>query len=213
MQYFKTIISTYLVLLGKALYFIYNDSINVMLFKFRYSVYSGWKMQRFKVCGVSCRFYPPDCYIRGKELIELGDNIHFGKRLTLTAFSDQRGKTLIKIGDNCVFGNDNHITATNSIIIGKNLRTGPGVLISDNSHGNPQDNTLKSIHPDRRPFFSKGPIHIGDNVWLGEKCSIMGGVKIGDGVIIGANSVVTHDIPSYSVAVGVPAKIVKYDRS
>lgn len=65
------------------------------------------------------------------------------------------------------------------------------------------------MHPNVRPLYSKGPIVIGNNVWIGEKVAVLGGVKIGDGAIIGANAVVTHDVPPYSIAVGCPAKIIK----
>lgn len=68
---------------------------------------------------------------------------------------------------------------------------------------------LLGIAPNKRPLYCKGPVIIGNNVWIGEKASIMPGVTIGDGVIIAANSVVTKDIPSYSLAAGIPAKIIK----
>ncbi len=58
-------------------------------------------------------------------------------------------------------------------------------------------------------MVSKGPVVIGNNVWLGNNVCVMPGVTIGDGAIIGANSVVTHDVPAYAVAAGVPAKIIK----
>ena len=60
-----------------------------------------------------------------------------------------------------------------------------------------------------RKLLSKGPIYIGENSWIGENACIMPNVSIGKGCIIGANSVVTHNIPDYSVAVGCPAKVVK----
>ncbi len=56
----------------------------------------------------------------------------------------------------------------------------------------------------------KGPIIIGNNVWIGDNVIILSGVKIGDGAVIGAGAVVTKDIPPYAVAVGVPAKVIKY---
>lgn len=59
-------------------------------------------------------------------------------------------------------------------------------------------------------IFSKGSITIGNDVWIGAQCVILGGVKIGDGAVIGANSVVSNDIPPYAIAVGTPAKVVKY---
>lgn len=56
----------------------------------------------------------------------------------------------------------------------------------------------------------KGDVFIGNDVWIGYRVTIVGGVKIGDGAIIGAGAVVVDNIPPYSVAVGVPAKVVKY---
>ena len=70
-----------------------------------------------------------------------------------------------------------------------------------------------NIPPIDRPLFSKGNIYIGKNVWVGEKVTVLPGVHIGEGSIIGANSVVTHDIPPYSIAVGIPAKVIKTVKS
>ena len=64
------------------------------------------------------------------------------------------------------------------------------------------------MNPNDRPLYSKGPIIIGDCVWIGERAVILGGVKIGNGAIIGANSVVTHDVPENGIAVGCPARII-----
>ena len=114
----------------------------------------------------------------------------------------------IRIGDNCHIGAMSHITSCNSIIIGKKLLTGTNVLITDNSHGSSKMESLM-LHPQKRKLVSKGGVVIGDNVWLGNNVCIMPGVTIGDGVIVGANSVVTKDLPSFSVAVGAPAKVIK----
>ena len=84
------------------------------------------------------------------------------------------------------------------------------MLITDNSHG--QNTTLAELQmaPNQRPLYSKGAVHIGNNVWIGQNACIMPGVTIADGAIIAANSVVTHDIPAYSVAAGAPAKVIKH---
>lgn len=57
--------------------------------------------------------------------------------------------------------------------------------------------------------MSKGPVIIGQNVWVGDKATILPGVTIGDGAVIGANSVVTKDVPPYSIVGGNPAKVLK----
>lgn len=81
-------------------------------------------------------------------------------------------------------------------------------LITDNSHGGFDREQLK-LRPNIRPLVSKGEVIIDDNVWIGEKASILPGVHIGEGAIIGAGAVVTKDVPPFSVVVGNPARIVK----
>jgi acetyltransferase-like isoleucine patch superfamily enzyme len=96
----------------------------------------------------------------------------------------------------------------NKIIIGNNLLTGKWVTITDNAHGTTDKEALLSP-PIERLLSSKGPVIIGNNVWIGDKATILPGVTIGDGAIIGANAVVTKDVPPYSVVVGNPARIIK----
>ena len=147
----------------------------------------------------------------GEQYISIGDDFVLGNDSRLTAwdcYNDQCFTPEIQIGNNCSIGQQSHITAINRIVIGNNVLTGPKVLITDNAHGEFKAEQL-DIAPLQRPLFSKGSVIIDDNVWIGEKASIMPGVHIGKGAIIAANSVVTHDVPAYSLAAGVPAKIIK----
>ena len=82
------------------------------------------------------------------------------------------------------------------------------MTISDNNHGSTDFDTLHEL-PANRKLYTKGPVIIGNNVWIGDKATILGGVTIGDGAVIAANSVVTKDVPAYSVVGGNPAKIIK----
>ena len=111
------------------------------------------------------------------------------------------------IGEKCHFGAFNHITCTNKITIGEECLTGKWVTITDNSHGDTDIESLQ-VPPIKRPIVSKGPVIIGKNVWLGDKATILPNVTIGDGAVIAANSVVTKDVPAFSVVAGSPAKIV-----
>lgn len=114
----------------------------------------------------------------------------------------------ITIGNNCYIGEYNQITACNKITIGDGLLTGHYVLISDNNHGGlSEDESL--IVPHHRELKSKGEVVIGNNVWIGDKVSVLGGVHIGNNVIVAANAVVTKDVPDNCVVAGVPARIVK----
>lgn len=144
--------------------------------------------------------------------------IHIGERTSIQAYSvlgawerygqDEHYEPEIIIGGNCSIGEFCHITAINRITIGDGLLTGRFVYIGDNSHGGLSLEEAETP-PVQRHLTSKGEIKIGRNVWIGDKVTILGGVTIGDNVIIGAGSIVTHDIPSNSMAAGAPAKIVK----
>lgn len=111
---------------------------------------------------------------------------------------------LLEIGQNSIIGNFNHIYATSHIKIGKNVLTADKVYISDNLHE--YSNVLLPIM--NQPVKQIGLVEIGDGSWIGENACILG-VKIGKNCVIGANSVVIHDIPDYSVVFGSPAKIIK----
>lgn len=114
----------------------------------------------------------------------------------------------IVIGRNCNIGQYSQITACNHIKIGNGVLTGRYVLISDNSHGTFCEAESK-IPPSKRLLVSKGEVIIGDNVWIGDKVSILANVHIGDNVIVACNAVVTKDVPANCIVAGTPAKIVK----
>ena len=82
------------------------------------------------------------------------------------------------------------------------------MTITDNSHGETDYDTLLQP-PLMRLVTSKGPVIIGKDVWIGDKATILPGVTIGEGAVIAANSVVTKDVPAYSVVAGNPAKVIK----
>lgn len=85
---------------------------------------------------------------------------------------------------------------------------GKYVTIVDNAHGKVTFSNM-CLPPIKRDLDIGCPVIIEDNVWIADKVTITKGVRIGKGSIIGANSVVTKDIPPYSLAVGIPAKIIK----
>ena len=92
--------------------------------------------------------------------------------------------------------------------IGKNLLTGRWVTITDNAHGTTNLCDVQ-VAPATRKLYSKGDVIIGNDVWIGDKATILPGVTIGNGAIIAANAVVTKDVPAYTVVGGNPAKIIK----
>ena len=148
----------------------------------------------------------------GLNNVSIGNNFRAGKRLKLRTFNCWKEKVYtpsIVIGDNVNIETDCHISAINKVSIGNNVLIASFVYISDHTHGNVNDLGTPLLPPLERPLYSKGPVIIEDDVWLGEKVSVMAGVHIGRGAIIGANSVVTKDIPAYAIAVGSPSKVIK----
>lgn len=96
-----------------------------------------------------------------------------------------------------------YINAVNGLIVGHHVEIGPGVVMVTANH-DPKDLYQRTHHP---------PIQIGNHVWIGARAILLPGVQIGDHVIIGAGSVVTKDIPAFSVAVGNPCRVVRSTRS
>lgn len=174
-------------------------------------VYTNWIRREFKEFGEGSHVLPCFAKLLGADCIIIGQDCIIGRGVQLTAWKkyyNQRFTPEIVCGNNCSFGEDAHITAINSIRLGNNVLMGKKVLITDNAHG-ASSAELLDIAPNLRPLVSKGPVVIDDNVWIGEKASIMPGVHIGKGTIIAANSVVTKDVPPYCVVGGVPAKVIK----
>lgn len=175
-------------------------------------VYSFFVSYGFKKMGAKTIIRPYTDLIVGKEYIEIGNGCKIGKHVQLTAWDEHNSTHFnpsIVIGNNCQFGGYNHITAINSIEIGNGVLTGKCVTITDNSHGKPGDECDCELSPIVRTVYSKGPVVIGDNVWIGDKATILPNVRIGEGCIIGANSVVTKDIPPYCIVGGNPARIIR----
>lgn len=177
----------------------------------RRTFYSGYCSVRFRKFGDRTVVEPYFLGLAGARYISIGQDCYIDRLVQLSAwdsYKDQRFIPEIVIGDNCGIGAYSHITAINGIFIGNNVRMGKGILITDNAHG-ASDRELLDKSPRERPLVSKGKVVIEDNVWLGEKSSVMPGVTIGRGSIIAAGAVVTHDVPPYSVAAGNPARVIK----
>ena len=148
--------------------------------------------------------------IRNKRFIEIGEGFTTGVGCRIEAFP-QIEKIVLKFGKNVQINDYVHITAMTNVAIGNNVLMASKIYISDCTHGSYagdiNDSNTNSI-PIERPLSSK-PVIIGDNVWLGEFVSVLPGVTIGKGTIVGANSVVSKSLPPYVIAVGTPAKPVK----
>jgi acetyltransferase-like isoleucine patch superfamily enzyme len=111
------------------------------------------------------------------------------------------------IGDDVAFGWYCHVGAIGELTIGNHCLIGSGVLISDHNHGD-LGSPVSQMVIKEAPLTTKGKVVIDDEVWIGEHACILCGVRIGRGAVVGANAVVTRDVPPGAIVGGVPAKII-----
>lgn len=131
--------------------------------------------------------------------LTIGQGVYLGNNILLHCY---RGS--IKIGENTYLGPSVKIYGHGSVVIGANCLIAMDCKIISANHTIPPRVKLIKEQPDILL-----PIVIGDDVWLGAGVIVLGGIEIGKGAVIGAGSVVTKDIPPYSIAAGNPAKIIK----
>ena len=175
--------------------------------EFKTAIYSTWVKNEFAAAS-KVKIASP-ITLKNPKNIYLGDNVKIGSNGVVTTWPNAMGTVgVIEIGDNCNFGENVNITSSNHIKIGNNVLTGRWVTITDNNHGDTSIHDL-SKPPISRDLKSKGEIIIGDSVWIGDKVVILSNVKIGEGAVLAANSVVTKDVPAFAVVAGVPAKLIQ----
>ena len=151
--------------------------------------------------------FPPGS-VFGERWITVGEGTLIGAQVSLSAGmvpgQDLGPVPVLRIGDRCVIGRGSHIVAHHSLIIEDDVFTGPYVYITDQNHGydDPRLPISKQSQPER-------PVIIGDGSWLGHGTVVLPGAHIGRHVVIGANSVVTGEIPDFSVAAGAPARVIR----
>lgn len=156
---------------------------------------------RVRACGLSFIGRRADFDMGPGGLLTIGAGAYISDDFTA------RCHGAVVIGDR-VFVNKNVIlAASEAITIGDNTLIGPMVTIFDNEHHDEDDDI-----PVRDQGFATAPVHIGSNVVIGAKVTILKGVTIGDNARIGANSVVTRSIPADAVAVGAPARVLPRDK-
>lgn len=150
---------------------------------------------------------PFDC--RGKQNIQIGKGFSTGRYCRFEAHG-LHGEINIAIGNNCQVNDSVHIAALKSVSIGDNVLIASRVFITDLNHGSyggELHSDPLSICKDRP--LTGTPVVIEQNVWLGEGVVVLPGVTIGQCTIIGANAVVSKNVPAFSIAVGNPAKVIK----
>ena len=162
----------------------------------------------FHEFGAGAALMAPQGVIYNERYLALGAGVLVGPNVALTAgiSPDQEMLTcpVVRIGARTIIGRGSHIIGHWSIEIGEDVQTGPYVYITDQNHG--YDDVTRPISLQTQP---ERPVSIGDGSWIGHGSVVLPGSRIGRHVTIGANSVVSGEIPDFSVAVGSPARVIR----
>lgn len=156
----------------------------------------------YRLLGVDLRDY---CWLRSIEIPrQWGDIVLHGCALDrgvvlLCSGAPRPGK--IEIGNGAYLNRYTMLDAHEGISIGRDVMIGPHCYLTDGNHGLDRDSSVKN-----QPMSTR-PIIIEDEAWLGAHVTVLPGVRIGRGAVIGAGSVVTHDIPAFNIAFGSPAVV------
>jgi acetyltransferase-like isoleucine patch superfamily enzyme len=142
-------------------------------------------------------YFIKNWYLRKFLKMKIGKNTSLCYRCFITG--DEKGAQ-INIGDNTVINREVYLDGRVSLNIGNNVNISHKTIIQTLTH-DPQDSNFNCL--------SK-PVIIEDNVWIGVGATILPGVKIGEGAVIGAGSVVTRDVSAHTIVVGNPARFIKY---
>ncbi len=146
----------------------------------------------------------PGVQVYGKVRVQGTGRVALGERGNLygEVVLETQGEGRITIGDHFVLNQGTILCSMAEITMGNHVLVGEYVSIRDNDHEFTRD-------LEKDGGFVSTPIRIGNKVWIGRGCCLTRGVTIGDRSVIGANSVVTKDIPPGSLAVGAPAKVIR----
>lgn len=165
------------------------------------------RAQRFGSFGSGTLICFPPTALFGEHAIHIGNDTLIGpfSSITVGMVPEQPliADKMLTIGDRCMLGRGTSIAAHFSVTIGNDVYFGPDVYVTDHNHSN-----ADPTQPVGRQATEEQPVSIGDGSWLAKGVVVTPGVTIGKGVSVGANSVVTSDLPDGCVAVGAPARVV-----
>jgi acetyltransferase-like isoleucine patch superfamily enzyme len=158
---------------------------------------------------------PIGSQVSGTRFMSIGEDFRVHGPAWIEAITEYAGVShtpRITVGRSFRASDRLHISAITRVSIGDNCLFGSSVFVGDHAHGSYKDQSASdpSTVPAMRPLGNQGQVTIGDRCWIGDNVTILGPVRVGEGSVIAANSVVTSDIPSGSLAAGAPARVIKF---
>ncbi len=168
-------------------------------------IYRRWLLRQMGIqCGRNCTIGNSTDFDLGRAqgkwgILEIGDQVTLSKGVILHSYGGS-----ITIADHVFLGPNTIIYGHGGVKIGKDSLIAMNCVILSSNHTICQRDRCIRDQPDI-PL----PTVIGEDVWLGGGVTVLGGVTIGDGCVVGAGAVVCQDLPPYSIAVGIPAKVIR----
>jgi acetyltransferase-like isoleucine patch superfamily enzyme len=178
---------------------------------------SGWQrlqdiarerayLGRLKLAGAGVRL-ARGIHIEHPEFVEIHAGAHLNEHCWISVIAPEPGAftPCLTIGPGTYVGRFATLACMRRVTIGQRVLISDRVFVGDALHGHSRlDRAIAD-----QPMVSPGPVEIGDGTWIGIGACVLPNVKIGRHCVIGANAVVTRDVPDYHVAVGVPARAVR----
>jgi maltose O-acetyltransferase len=159
-----------------------------------------WYLRRARSIGSRVRLRGRPAVVARGDLV-IDERVQLVSTIARLELFAERGASL-HIGARCLVNFGTSIVALDRVSIGKRCLIGTHCMITDTP--------FHDVDPDRRLEPPKAqPVTIGDNVWIGARVVVLPGVTIGDDAVVGVGSIVTSDIPPRTLAVGVPARVVR----
>lgn len=140
-----------------------------------------------------------DVHVSGRPRVELGAQCRLGRDV----FFETVGEGVIALGSNVRVNAGCFLVSYASVKIGNDCLIGEYVSIRDADHG------IDGEGPMRSQAHRHAPVVIEDDVWIGRGAAVLRGVRIGKGAVVGANSVVTKDVPAMTIVGGCPARVIR----
>jgi lipopolysaccharide O-acetyltransferase len=163
--------------------------------------WTKWVRREFTAFGSDSLMVVP-WWVFGAGAITVGDRVSIGQCTRIGALDGAK----ITIGDDCeITGGSSFFARTEGIEIGRGVLMAWNVQVYDVQH-----ETAAADRPIRAQGLARGgKVRIGDGAWLGANVVVLQGVTIGRNAVVGANSVVTSDVPDFATAVGTPARVIR----
>lgn len=137
--------------------------------------------------------------LRGRRMIDLAPGCEVMHGVIIHAH-----RARVRIGKRSQINPYTVVYGGSGVTVGDDVMIAPHCILAAGNHDHQQlDQPMRTA-----PSISRGPIVIEDDVWVGAHCTITDGVTIGQGAVVGANSVVTRDVPAYAIVAGVPARVI-----